>query len=46
MVEGKLKPVIAARFSILAAAEANAMLERGDVIGNVVLVSSELLSSS
>jgi NADPH:quinone reductase-like Zn-dependent oxidoreductase len=42
LVEGKIKPVITARFPILAAAEANALLERGDVIGNVVLVAPEL----
>lgn len=41
LAEGKLKPVIAARFPILAAAEANALLEHGDVIGNVVLVSPD-----
>jgi NADPH:quinone reductase-like Zn-dependent oxidoreductase len=35
---GKIKPVIAARFPILEAAQANALLESGEVIGNVVLV--------
>jgi NADPH:quinone reductase-like Zn-dependent oxidoreductase len=40
--EGKIKPVIAARFPILEAAQANALLESGQVIGNVVLVSPEL----
>jgi len=41
LAEGKLKPVIAARFPILAAAQANALLESGEVIGNVVLVSPD-----
>ncbi len=36
--EGKIKPVIAARFPILQAAAANALLESGQVTGNVVLV--------
>jgi NADPH:quinone reductase-like Zn-dependent oxidoreductase len=40
--EGKIKPVIAARFPILQAAEANALLESGRVTGNVVLISPEL----
>lgn len=35
---GRIKPVIAARFPILEAAQANALLESGEVIGNVVLV--------
>ncbi len=41
LAEGKLKPVIAARFPILEAAQANALLESGEVIGNVVLVSPD-----
>jgi NADPH:quinone reductase-like Zn-dependent oxidoreductase len=41
--EGKIKPVIAARFPILEAAKANALLESGQVIGNVVLLAPELL---
>ena len=41
--EGKIKPVIAARFPILEAAKANELLESGQVIGNVVLVVPELL---
>jgi NADPH:quinone reductase-like Zn-dependent oxidoreductase len=41
--EGKISPVIAAKFPILEAAKANAMLESGDVIGNVVLASPALL---
>lgn len=36
--EGKIKPIIAARFPILDAAKANALLESGQVVGNVVLV--------
>lgn len=41
--EGKIKPVIEKKFPILQAAEANALLERGTVVGNVVLVSPELM---
>jgi NADPH:quinone reductase-like Zn-dependent oxidoreductase len=41
--EGKIKPVIAKEFPILEAAQANALLESGQVIGNVVLVAPELL---
>jgi NADPH:quinone reductase-like Zn-dependent oxidoreductase len=40
--EGKINPVIAARFPILQAAAANALLESGQVTGNVVLVSPDL----
>jgi NADPH:quinone reductase-like Zn-dependent oxidoreductase len=36
--EGKINPVIAAKFSILEAAKANALLESGQVRGNVVLL--------
>jgi NADPH:quinone reductase-like Zn-dependent oxidoreductase len=43
--EGKINPVIAARFPILQAAEANALLESGQVTGNVVLVSPDLKAS-
>jgi NADPH:quinone reductase-like Zn-dependent oxidoreductase len=43
LAEGKIKPVIAAKFPILEAAKANALLESGTVIGNVVLVTPELL---
>lgn len=39
--EGKIKPILAAKFPILEAAQANALLESGTVIGNVVLVSPE-----
>ncbi len=38
---GKIKPVIAARFPLLEAAQATALLESGAVIGNVVLVAPE-----
>jgi NADPH:quinone reductase-like Zn-dependent oxidoreductase len=41
--EGKLRPVIAAKFPILEAAHANRLLESGQVVGNVVLVAPELL---
>lgn len=41
--EGKIKPVIMRKFPILEAAQANALLESGQVTGNVVLVAPELL---
>jgi NADPH:quinone reductase-like Zn-dependent oxidoreductase len=41
--EGKIEPIIMQRFAILEAAKANALLESGQVIGNVVLVAPELL---
>ncbi len=41
--EGKIKPVITEKFPILEAAQANALLESGQVIGSVVLVAPELL---
>jgi NADPH:quinone reductase-like Zn-dependent oxidoreductase len=41
--EGKIDPVIAARFPILDANKANALLESGQVIGNIVLVAPEFL---
>ena len=41
--EGKIKPIIAAKFPVLEAAQANELLESGRVIGNIVLLSSELL---
>jgi NADPH:quinone reductase-like Zn-dependent oxidoreductase len=41
--EGKIKPIMAARFPILEAAKANALLESGQVTGNVVLLAPELL---
>ncbi|NJN65768.1 MAG: zinc-binding dehydrogenase [Chloroflexaceae bacterium] len=41
--EGSIAPVIAQKFPLLEAARANALLESGTVIGNVVLVAPELL---
>jgi len=41
--EGKIKPVVAAKFPILEAAKANELLESGQVIGNIVLLSPEFL---
>lgn len=40
--EGKIQPVIAARFPILEAAQANALLESGQVTGNIVLLNQDL----
>jgi NADPH:quinone reductase-like Zn-dependent oxidoreductase len=41
--DGQIDPVIAARFPILEAGKANALLESGKVTGNVVLLAPELL---
>ncbi|MGD8457697.1 MAG: medium chain dehydrogenase/reductase family protein [Anaerolineales bacterium] len=41
--EGKIKPIIAARFPILDAVKGNELLENGEVTGNVVLLAPELL---
>ncbi|HEY46830.1 MAG: hypothetical protein AMJ88_01515 [Anaerolineae bacterium SM23_ 63] len=41
--DGKIKPIIAEKFPILEAAKGYALLESGQVIGNVVLVTPELL---
>lgn len=41
--EGKIKPVIAKRFSIVEAARANELLESGKVTGSIVLLAPELL---
>ena len=41
--EGQIRPVIAARFPILEAAKANELLESGEVIGYIVLLSPELM---
>ena len=41
--EGKIRPIIAERFPLLEAAKANALLESGQVIGNVVLLAPELV---
>jgi NADPH:quinone reductase-like Zn-dependent oxidoreductase len=43
LAEGKIKPVIAAKFPILEAAKANELLESGQVTGNLVLVAPEYL---
>jgi NADPH:quinone reductase-like Zn-dependent oxidoreductase len=40
--EGKIEPVIMEKFPILEAAQANALLESGQVTGNLVLVAPEL----
>jgi NADPH:quinone reductase-like Zn-dependent oxidoreductase len=40
--KGEIRPIVAARFPILEAAKANALLESGQVTGNVVLVAEEL----
>ena len=44
--EGRIDPVIAARFPILEAAKANELLESGQVVGNIVLLAPELLNLS
>jgi NADPH:quinone reductase-like Zn-dependent oxidoreductase len=41
--EGKIRPIIHKKYPILEAAQANTLLESGQVVGNVVLVSPELL---
>jgi len=41
--EDKIKPVIMKKFPILEAAQANRLLESGQVIGNIVLLAPELL---
>jgi NADPH:quinone reductase-like Zn-dependent oxidoreductase len=41
--EGKIKPVIAKKFPILEAVQANELLESGQMTGNVVLTAPELL---
>lgn len=41
--EGKIKPVIHAKFPILEARKANELLESGEVAGNIVLLATELL---
>jgi NADPH:quinone reductase-like Zn-dependent oxidoreductase len=43
--EGKIRPVISGEFSLLEAARANALLESGQVVGNLVLVVPELLET-
>lgn len=41
--DGKINPVIAARFPILEAAKANELLESGQIVGNIVLLAPELI---
>ncbi len=41
--QGKIQPVISGRFPLLEAAQANALLEGGQVVGNLVLAAPELL---
>jgi NADPH:quinone reductase-like Zn-dependent oxidoreductase len=41
--EGKIDPIIAAKYPILEARRANELLESGQVVGNIVLVAPELL---
>ena len=41
--EGQIQPIVMKTFPILEAARANALLESGEVIGNIVLVTPELL---
>jgi NADPH:quinone reductase-like Zn-dependent oxidoreductase len=43
LAEGKIKPIIAAKFPILEAAKANDLLAGGSVVGNLVLLAPELL---
>jgi NADPH:quinone reductase-like Zn-dependent oxidoreductase len=43
LAEGKIKPIIAARFPLLEAAKANDLLASGSVIGNVILLAPELI---
>ena len=44
LAEGRIKPIIAARFPLLAAARANALLESGQATGSIVLLAPELLA--
>ena len=41
--EGQIRPVVAETFPLLEAAKANALLESGQVTGNIVLLAPELL---
>jgi NADPH:quinone reductase-like Zn-dependent oxidoreductase len=41
--EGKIDPIIAAKFPILEARAANELLESGQVIGNIILLDPDLL---
>ena len=44
--EGRIRPVVSGEFPLLEAARANALLESGQVAGNLVLVAPELLEAS
>jgi len=44
--EGKIRPVISGVFPLFEAARANALLEAGQVVGNLVLMAPELLEAS
>jgi NADPH:quinone reductase-like Zn-dependent oxidoreductase len=46
MQEGQIQPVISGEFPLLEAARANALLESGQVVGNLVLVAPELLEAN
>ncbi len=46
LAEGKIRPIISGVFPLLEAARANALLESGQVVGNLVLVAPELLEES
>jgi len=41
--EGKIKPILYKKFPLLEAAQANALLESGQVIGNIVLLTPEFM---
>ena len=43
LASGDIKPLVARKFPLLQAVQANELLESGHVTGNVVLVSPELL---
>jgi NADPH:quinone reductase-like Zn-dependent oxidoreductase len=43
--KGKIKPIIAKKFSVLEAAQANELLESGQIAGNIVLLAAELLGN-
>jgi NADPH:quinone reductase-like Zn-dependent oxidoreductase len=43
--DGKIKPIIAEKFSILEARKANELLESGQVTGNIVLLAPEFLKT-
>jgi len=41
--EGKIEPIIMQKYPLMEAAQANTLLESGQVVGNIVLVAPELL---